>query len=118
MNVNEVKPGGLGGPERPDRGRLERVDAKRRNAEARRPAESVSPREEDRVEFSARGEEVERLERRARELALRVAREDGRRRERIEGARRNLERIAGDREFHERAAAGLLQELRQERARS
>ena len=44
MNVNEVKSGGLSGPDGPDRGRAERIDAKRRPAEAARSSDREAQR--------------------------------------------------------------------------
>lgn len=113
-NMSEIGNNGIDGARRPERERPERVE-RRRSSESGRSERREAPRENDRVELSSSREDVDRLERRAKELAAQVAREDDSRQEKLRHVRENLEEIVSSRKSHERAAEALYADVLRDR---
>lgn len=109
MGVNPVKPGGVDGPGRPEKGRIERVDSRTRPAENKPAASPSQNYGKDQVDLSNRGVDFES---RAKELAEQIVRSDDNRRAKVERAKKLVASGAIDsREQYEKAAEGLLQEV-------
>lgn len=111
--MSEIGSNGVDGAGRSERNRSERVE-RRRPSESRRPERREAPREEDRVDVRSR-EEVDNIERRARELAARVASEDDGRQEKLQRVRENLDEIVNSRRSHEKAAEALYADVLRDR---